>query len=184
MLAIEGMQEDKSVMDVFALPQCFSSPNGLQRCATGDTGYLSSDFVSKTHNGYGNLVGNLIRSARRFVADVNKTVDHSANRIHHPSADSADDFWFLWEIPLMEGEAGAYSALTAATTTLNDHFASGKIAANVTYAISLVATLIIFFWVFGSVRRSIQQETKYNRGGKLFLYRLNLKCYTWFLMMS
>lgn len=80
------------------------------------------------------------------------------------ATDSADDFWFLYEIPLIEGEAGINMAFRRAKNGLEDDLRKGVVVANICYAVGLGASVLIFVWIFGVVRKSITTETRYNRG--------------------
>ena len=166
--AVARMQGSPEVIKVFTLPQCFSSPNGLQRCVDKEPmeGILPPNFYSKTHNGYSNLIQNLIRSCRRYGAEV---LAAEAAGDGSKATATADDFWYIYEIPLMEGEAGINTAFRVAKEELETSLKAGIVAANISYAVALGASFVIFFWVFGSVRRSIQVETKYNRGGMFWI---------------
>jgi hypothetical protein len=162
--AVKLMQTFPEVIDIFNKPICFKSANGLQRCilevskkAGGP--YFPPSFVSKTHNGYGTLVQNIIRSGRRFSADILKNKADTTMAV-----DSSDDFWFLYEIPLMEGEAGANMAFNVARHMLEDDLKKGVLIASIAYAVSLGTSLILFTWIFGIVKGKIAVETHYNRG--------------------
>ena len=158
------MQPYPEVIKVFQLPNCFKSAVGIQRCVLKDTEYMPANFVSKTHNGYANLLQNLIRSSRRFAADV---LQADASKKY--ATDTVDDFWFIYEVPLIEGEAGINTAFRVGKELLTQSLASGIVAANISYAVALGSSIVVFLWIFGSVRKGIQLETKYNRGGNLFI---------------
>ena len=160
------MQGYPSVIDVFTKSQCFNTPNGLYRCVTTDSPYLPENFVSKTYNGYGNLVQNFIRSSRKYA---NRILEVYQANGKNPMAIRKDtlvepDFHFMYEIPLLEGEAGAYQALNEGILILESKITAGILAANVSYAVGLAASIIIFIWVFGAIKKSILADTKYARG--------------------
>ena len=101
----------------------------------------------------------MIRSARRYAADV------QGNKADLSKASaSSDDFWFLYEIPLMEGEAGAMMAFVDTATVVANRLKENALIAQICYGVSLAITFFVFLFVFGSMRRSIQSETRYNRG--------------------
>jgi hypothetical protein len=157
--ALTNMQGNADVMAVFTQPGCTTSTYSMmKRCILADSAYMPSNYYEKTYNGYSNLISNVIRSTQRFVLDLNTTSQLSAT--------TSDDYWFLYEVLLNEAESGGYAAYTAAVNSLTNALSSAKVAANATYAVSLAASFVIFFWLFGSVRKSIQTETKYNRGGE------------------
>jgi hypothetical protein len=170
--AVKAMQGNAEVIEVFTLPMCFDTPNGLYRCVTPTSPektrsgkqILSNNFVSKTYNGYSNLVQNTIRSSRRLAADVTYQYKKGGVAAVRNAHDSEDDFWFLYEIPLMEGEAGINMAFRRAKDGLEDDLRNGIVVANICYAVALGASVLIFVWVFGAVRKSITTETRYNRG--------------------
>jgi hypothetical protein len=157
--AVDRMQSDPEVVKIFNLPQCFSSPNGLQRCVETDSPYFPPNWVSKTHNGYSTLVQNFIVSCRRYAADILTHKDDITK-----ATSTSNDFWYVYEIPLMEGEGGINMAFRSAKDTFEADLKNGVIAASASYAVGLGASFIIFIWVFGSVRKSLQTESKYNRG--------------------
>jgi hypothetical protein len=157
--AVGAMQESPATLRIFSSPLCFTSANGLQRCVSKDTEYFPPNFVSKILNGYGNLVQNVIRSARRYISDVQA----NANDLTKATA-STNDFWILYEIPLMEGEAGAMMAYVETATVVANRLNENAMIAQICYGISLAGTFIVFLFVFGAMKRSIQLETRYNRG--------------------
>jgi hypothetical protein len=162
--AIIKMQGNADVIKIFTMPQCFSSPNGIPRCITEDSPYMPSNYVSKTHNGYSNLLQNVIRSSRRYASDVMAWYTKENYDGVKKAKDSADDFWFVYEATLAEGEAGINSAFRKAKEYLTKNLRNGIVAANICYAVGLGASVLVFFWVFGSVRKAIATETRYNRG--------------------
>ena len=162
------MQGYPRIIDIFTQSQCFDTPNGLYRCVTKDSPYFPENFVSKTYNGYSNLVQNFIRSARKYATRVLEL--YNVNKIPEDirkDTSTEADFHFLYEIPLLEGEAGAYQAIHEAVLILDEDVVRGILAANISYAVGLAASFIIFLWVFGAIRKSIIAETKYARGGKI-----------------
>ncbi len=170
--AVKSMQGNAGVIEVFTMPMCFDTPNGLYRCFTPTSPiesakglpYMPSNWVSKTFNGYSNLVQNTIRSARRLIADVRRQYKSGSTAAIRNATESADDFWFMYEIPLLEGEAGINMAFRRAKVYLQDALRRAVFAANVSYAVGLGVSFIVFFWVFGSVRKAITAETRLNRG--------------------
>jgi hypothetical protein len=157
--AVKTMQESPATLRIFTIPLCFTSANGLQRCVAKDTEYFPPNFVAKILNGYGNLVQSVIRSCRRYASDV------EANKADPTKAvSSSEDFWFLYEIPLMEGEAGAMMAFVDTYAVVVNRLNENTLIAQICYGISLAITFFVFLVVFGSMRRSIQAETRYNRG--------------------
>ena len=159
------MQGYPSVIDVFTKSHCFHSPNGLSRCVTKDSKYFPENFVSKTYNGYSNLVQNFVRSSRKFASkllDVYKKTKHEEDVRDDTTVEA--DFHFMYEIPLLEGEAGAYQSIEAAKMDLDDKIKKGILSANISYAVGLACSFVIFIWVFGSIRKSILAETKFARG--------------------
>ena len=155
------MQKNAKVIEIFTQPICYKSQNGIQRCVLKDTEYFPPNFVSKTHNGFGNLVQNLIRSTRRVAAD---TLSNYKSGSVANATETINDFWFLYEVSLGEAEAGASMALLTSEKTLLEALAAGNLAANVSYAIGLALSLVVFLWIFASVRASILVETKFSRG--------------------
>lgn len=81
--AVKAMQGNAEVIEVFTLPMCFDTPNGLYRCVTpsspektpGGKQRLSNNFVSKTYKGYSNLIQNTIRSSRRLARPSTRRVE-------------------------------------------------------------------------------------------------------------
>jgi hypothetical protein len=157
--AVRAMQESPVTLTIFTQPMCFVSQNGLQRCVSKDTEYFPPNYVSKILNGYGNLVQNVIRSARRYGADLKANLADLKK-----ATGSSDDFWFLYEAPLMESEAGAMMAYTETSTVVANRLKENALIGQICYGISLALTFIVFLFVFGSLRRSVQAETRYNRG--------------------
>lgn len=165
------MQAYPRVIDVFTQSQCFETPNGLYRCVTKDSEYFPQNFVSKTYNGYSNLVQNFIRSGRRYATKVLQLYNSTGSAFAVKNDTSVEaDFHFLYEIPLLEGEAGAYQSVNEAIHILDEDILRGVLAANISYAIGLAACFVIFIWIFGAIRKSILAETKYARGSKIIIY--------------
>ena len=52
---------------------------------------------------------------------------------------------------------------------MNEQVSHGILAANISYAVGLASSLLIFSWVFGATRRSVLAETRYACGGKKIL---------------
>ena len=154
------MQESPATLRIFTLPLRFVSQNGLQRCVNKDSSYFPSNFVSKILNGYGNLVQNVIRSARRYASDVETNADKAVRA----TLASADDFWFLYEITLMEGEAGAMMAFSDTATVVANRLKENALIGQICYGISLALTFVVFLFVFGTLRRQVQAETRFSRG--------------------
>ena len=151
------MQGNSEVQDIFTMQKCFESANGMSRCLTKeDPRFFPEGYLTLVTNGLGNIIQTIITKGERFKHDIEKH--------EHLSKEAEIDFWFLFEAVLHEGEAGINTAFRVGKDTLQRSLQSGNIAANVTYAISLLAAFVVFFWVFGSVRKSIQAETRYNRG--------------------
>ena len=162
------MQGYPRVIDVFTQSQCFNTPNGLYRCVTEDSEYMPENWVAKTYNGFSNVVQNFIRSSRKYSTRVLELYNVNKNELDVRKDSSAEaDFHFMYEIPLLEGEAGAYQAINEAKSILDETVKRGILAANISYAVGLAASFIIFLWVFGAIRKSIIAETKYARGGKI-----------------
>jgi hypothetical protein len=157
--AVKAMQESPATLRIFTLPLCFSSQNGLQRCINKDIGYFPPNYVSKILNGYGNLVQNVIRSARRYASDLKANINDVSK-----ATSSSDDFWFLYEAPLMEGEAGAMMSYIDTSTVVANRLKENALIGQICYGISLALTFVVFMFVFGSLRRSVQAETRCNRG--------------------
>ena len=159
------MQGYPSVIDVFTKSQCFNTPNGLYRCVTKDSKYFPENFVSKTYNGYSNLVQNFVRSSRKFASKLLE-VYKKENKEEAVRNDTSvePDFHFMYEIPVLEGEAGAYQAIDVAKLNLDEQITKGILSANISYAVGLTCSFLIFIWVFGSIRKSILAETKFARG--------------------
>jgi len=169
-LAMDVMQGYPTVIDVFTRSQCFNTPNGLYRCITKDSDFMPENWVSKTYNGYGNLVQNFIRSSRKYFKKVLELYEQNKNVSDVRKVDSRSvepDFHFMYEIPLLEGEAGAYQAINNAKDTLSDKINNGVLSANISYAVGLACSFMIFIWIFGSIRKRILEETRYSRGGKI-----------------
>lgn len=160
------MQGYPRIIDVFTKSQCFDTPNGLYRCVTKDSPYMPENFVSKTYNGYANLVQSFIRSARKYANKVLEVYEANGKNAMAVRMDTTvePDFHFLYEIPLLEGEAGAYQAINEGIAILREATTAGILAANVSYAVGLAASIIIFIWVFGAIKKTIFAETKYARG--------------------
>lgn len=155
------------MINIFTKSQCFDTPNGLYRCARKDSSYLPENFVSKTYNGYSNLLQNFIRSSRKYTSKIKELYNVNKNPRDVMKDKSIEpDFHFIYEIPLMEGEAGAYQAVITAKNIMEAQLRAGLLAANISYAVGLVCSFIIFIWIFGAIRRSIKEETKISRGGK------------------
>lgn len=162
------MQGYPQVIAVFTDSQCFNTPNGLYRCVTKDSPYMPENFVSKTYNGYSNLVQNFIRSSRKYGNKVRELYEVNKNPRDIMKDRSVEaDFHFMYEIPLLEGEAGAYQAIDGAKIYLDKQIRSGVVAANISYAVGLTLSFIIFIGVFGTIRKNILAETKIARGGKI-----------------
>jgi hypothetical protein len=160
--ALTNMQGNADVEAIFFQSGCTSSNyEMMKRCILEDSDYFPPMYFEKTHNGYSNLITNVIKSTQRFAIDLNTTGQLSSA--------TSDDYWFLHEVLLNEAESGGYAAYTAAVNTLANALSSARVAANATYAVSLAASFVIFFWLFASVRKSIQTETKYNRAGKFIV---------------
>lgn len=170
--AIESMQGYAPVIEIFTMSMCFDTPNGLYRCFKPDSAiqsldglpYMPNNWVAKTYNGYSPLVQNTIKSARRLMSDVRRQYQSGGTAAIRNATESADDFWFLYEIPLLEGEAGINNAFRVAKSILQDALEQAVFAANVCYAVGLGVSFFVFFWVFGSVRKAITAETRFNRG--------------------
>ena len=157
--AVRAMQESPTTLRIFTLPLCFTSQNGLQRCVNKDIGYFPPNFVSKILNGYGNLVQSVIRSSRRFAYDLEANYQDLSK-----ATVSSDDFWLLYEIPLMEGEAGAMMAYSDTATVVANRLKENALIGQICYGISLALTFIVFIFVYGALRRQVQAETRHNRG--------------------
>jgi hypothetical protein len=157
--AVAGMQESPDTMRVFTSPICFVSANGLQRCVEKPSPYFPPNFVSKVMNGYSNLVQHVIRSGRRYASDILVNKNNVTQAV-----ESSDDFWLLYEVPLMEGEAGGMMAFIECAMSVVRRLDSNAMIANICYGIALGMTFVIFFIVFAVLRRSILAETKYARG--------------------
>ena len=153
------MQENPETLAVFLNPICFTSANGLQRCVQKPSPYFPPNFVSKVMNGYSNLVQSVIRSARRYAADALQNKNNLTL-----ATESSDDYWFLYEIPLMEGEAGGMMAFIECALSVVRRLDENAMIANICYGSALGITFIVFFMVFGALRRSVFSETKYARG--------------------
>ena len=163
------MQAYPRVINIFTQSQCFNTPNGLYRCLIEDSIYFPDNFVSKTHNGFSNLIQNFIRSARRYAARVLEIYNVNKNPFDIRKDTTVEaDFHFLYEIPLLEGEAGGYQSIHEAILILDEEIVRGVLAANISYAVGLAASFAIFIWVFGSIRKSIFAETKFARGSKIY----------------
>ena len=154
--AMIRMQSNKDVLDVFTLQKCFDSKNGIPRCLEKDSDYLPPGFFAKVTNGYSAIINNILTTAERYIHDI---VAHD-----DLTEEAAMDFWFLYEVMLSEAEGGSNAAFKAGKDALERSLIAGTLAASVSYAVGLGASFIIFFWVFGSVRKSIQSETRFNRG--------------------
>lgn len=76
---------------------------------------------------------------------------------------SSDDFWFLYEVPLMEGEAGGMMAFVECALSVVARLAENELIANICYGSSLGLTFVVFFFVFGALRRSLLAEAKFAR---------------------
>ena len=151
------MQNNPEVQKVFTMQECFESSNGMSRCLTKeDRRFFPEGYLTLVSNGLGNIIQAIITKGQRLERDI---------KYHGSLTKEAEfDFWFLFEAVLHEGEAGINTAFKVEKNTLQRSLQGGNLAANVTYAISLLGAFIIFFWVFGSVRKSIQAETRFNRG--------------------
>jgi hypothetical protein len=168
------MQGYPSVIDVFTRPGCFDTPNGLYRCVTKDSKYFPENWVSKTYYGYSNLVQNFIRSSRRYASKVHELYEHHKDPMDIREDDSVEaDFHFMYEIPLLEGEAGAYQAINAAKDNLDSQITNGILSANISYAVGLASSFFIFIWIFGAIRKNILEETKFARGGNFNFLNLS-----------
>ena len=166
--AISLIQGYPDIIETLTLSQCFHTVNGLYRCAKDDSPYFPDNWASKTYNGYSNLVQNYIRSARRYAAEVLSLYNEKKDPKDVMKDTSVErDFWYMYEIPLLEGEAGAYQLFEQAKLHLDKSVESSRVVANISYAVALGATFIIFIWVFGAYRKSIFAETRYARGGKI-----------------
>ena len=165
--AVSLVQDYPQIVQTLSLSQCFDTPNGLYRCVTEESPYFPDNFASKTFNGYSNLVQNYIRSARRYAATVLSLYNEKKDPKDVMKDTSVEpDFWYMYEIPLLEGEAGAYQIFNQAKMHLNKLVDNSRVVANICYAVSLGMTFIIFIWVFGAYKKSILAETRYARGGK------------------
>lgn len=161
------MQGYPTVISVFTQSQCFNTPNGLYRCVIEDSPYMPENWVSKTLSGYSNLVQNLVRSSRKYSTKVMELYNIRKDPRDVMSDTSViADFHYMYEIPLLEGEAGAYQAIDTSKVYMENQLTAGLLAANVSYAVGLACSFIIFIWIFGAIRKSILEETKIARGGK------------------
>jgi hypothetical protein len=167
--AVSKMQAYPEIIEIFTLPTCFKSPNGIKRCVTGNSEFFPPNYYQKVGQGYSNLVQNYMSSCRRYSAEILSAYrqNEDINDIKNAYS-SENDFWFMYEIPLVEGEAGGYMAYHTAVELLTEDLNSGNLVANVCYAVGLATSLIIFVVVFGRIRKRILTETRYSRGA-LFL---------------
>ena len=120
---------------------------------------MPPNFVAKTANGYGNLVQNVLRSARRYASDIMEN-KNSLSR----ATQSAEDFWFLYEVPLMEGEAGGMMAFIHCALSVVARLDQNGFIANICYGTALGLTFVVFIFFFGGLRRSLLAEAKFARG--------------------
>lgn len=159
------IQQYPKMIGMFTDSQCFDTPNGLYRCIVEDSIYMPENFASKTHNGYSNLLQNFIRSSRKYTSKIMELYDINKNPRDVMKDTSVEpDFHYIYEIPLLEGEAGGYQAINTAKTIMEEQLTAGLLAANISYAVGLVCSFIIFIWIFGAIRKNILEETKKARG--------------------
>ena len=78
-----------------------------------------------------------------------------------------NDFWFLWEVLLNEGESGLYNCLVVSENHLLDGFSTTTTGGNASYIFGAVYVLAVFWILFGSITRSLQTETQCCRNGIL-----------------
>jgi hypothetical protein len=78
------------------------------------------------------------------------------------------EFWFTWESLPIEGTATLKELGHVQEEIVIKHYGSSRTAATATYAVSLVYAVVLFLWVFGTIRNNLQNESKHNRSSKYF----------------
>jgi hypothetical protein len=100
---------------------------------------------------------------------MNSIIDSSSKLANSISAETEDDFWFLWEVLPNEAEAGLYNCLRVSEKYLLEAISSIVTAGNATYIFGIFYVFAVFWLVFGSVIKALKAETKCSRNGKITL---------------
>jgi hypothetical protein len=156
--AVIAMQGSPPTIRIFNSPICFDSANGYQRCVQKPSPYFPPNFASKVGNGYATLVQSVLRSVRRYAADVMQNKNNLTL-----ATGSSDDFWFLYEVPLVEGAAGGMMAFVECALSVVARLGANANIGLVCYGVSLAMTFIVFIFLFGNLRRSLLAESRLSR---------------------
>jgi hypothetical protein len=98
---------------------------------------------------------------------MNAIIEASSKLASSISAETENDFWFLWESLPNEAEAALYNCLKVSELFLLDEIASLSTGGNATYVFGAVYVLAVFWFVFGSTIQALHRETKCSRNGKI-----------------
>lgn len=126
----------------------------MTRLAKEGDAWLPPDYASKTSLGMGALINAVIEAATRLKSTSDATTEN--------------DFWFLWEVLINEGQAGLYNCLKVSETYVVDGFVSIVSGGNASYIFGAVYCFVIFNIVFSKIKRSLQTETRCSRIGNYF----------------
>ena len=123
---------------------------------------LPSDFSIKATRGVGIYIDEILKGAWVLgqVFDE-KDVD-------------ADSFWFMFASIPIEGDALLAELTYQQQNDIQAVYTSARVASSVTYAISLAWCVLLFFWIFGTIRKNLQNESRHNRSSKiLYLFHIS-----------
>jgi hypothetical protein len=76
---------------------------------------------------------------------------------------SIDTFWTTWTATPVEGKTLTHQLLLLELTRISEYYNASRLAASVTYGVSLALSLIIFLVIFSGIKANLQNESKHNR---------------------
>jgi hypothetical protein len=128
---------------------------------------LPSDYSIRTTHGVGLYVRNALQSAWVLGQTPGyNTAGVPAGPVNH------DEFWYIYEAGPKEGDYGILAIKKIIQKKLLDQYSASRVAFNATYGVTLAYVIILFFWVFSSVRKDLLNEARHNRGCMFLLLLL------------
>ena len=159
-VAIAAMDYSPKVKELFTQKVSpedpYKSPqNPLDRYAEEGFPGLPPNYNRHTTNGLSAMILQIDEYGKALISSYQNEGD-------------IDNFWFMFEVLNNEAETGLWTALEESIISFDVSYISGSAGGTATYVVAIVLSAVVFFVIFGNVRKNIRQETQYARNCKLY----------------